>query len=147
MGAARHRATLALALVLAAPARTACADALGERLERLAGALRAGDADALADAATRGGRVRLDLRGIADARGSYSAGQLRAVLRRVFASLRTRAFRFDSDAREADEATVFARGAWRVAAQEGGAETRQTLTFVLRREDGDWRIVELRSSP
>jgi len=123
------------------------AAALRARLEAIEAALRRGDAEALRAAATRDGRVRVDLRGLPDAQGSYGSGQLQVVLGRVFEAFETRSFAFDDEAREGRPPTVFARGAWVRRPRDGGTEVRDTLTFALRLEQGDWRIVEIRSSP
>ena len=139
----------ASAVVPAPPAWSAPGEsgALHARLDAIAGAVRRGDAGALRAAATRDGRVRVDLRGLPDAQGSYGPGQLQVVLGRVFEAFETRSFAFDDEARKGGPPTVFARGAWVRRPRAGGSETRDTLTFALRLEEGDWRIVEIRSSP
>jgi hypothetical protein len=135
----------AFALATAAPARAD--DALTARLHGLAAAWRAGDAVALAAAAARSERVRLDLHEIEGGRGSYAPGQLQAWLRLLFARCETLAFDFEADPREAGTDWVFARADWRWRPRAGGDEARATLTWALRREGGQWRLVEIRSSP
>lgn len=130
-----------------APAAAAEAAALHACLDDVAGAVRRGDAALLRALATRGGRVRVDLRGVPDAQGSYAPGQLQVVLARVFEAFETRSFAFDDEAREGAAPLVFARGAWVRRPRDGGAEVRETLTFALRLEQGAWRMVEIRSSP
>lgn len=137
----------AAGVALRAADATPEADALRARLAMLERAVRDGDAAALRAAATRAGRVRLDLGGLDDAQGSYAPGQLEAVLSRVFQAVETRSFRLEADRRHAADVTAFARGVWVRRPRDGGAEIRETLTFVLRVEEGDWRIVEIRSSP
>jgi hypothetical protein len=137
-------------LVLAALAATGTARADGPaagRLQELAAAWRAGDAAALAAAATRSGRVRLDLPGVAGGSGSYGHGQLEVVLGRVFAAVQTRGLRFDEAPRAAGAGLAFARGAWTWRVRASGEETSESLTLALRLEEREWRIVEIRSSP
>lgn len=143
-------ATLVFALAALAPRAWSAAGeagALHARLDAIASAVRRGDAEALGAASTRGGRVRVDLRGLPDAQGSYGSGQLQVVLGRVFDAFETRSFDFDDEAGEGGPSTAFARGAWVRRPRGGGAEVRETLTFALRLEEGDWRMVEIRSSP
>lgn len=137
---------LAMGLVLVTEAARADADALRARIATIERAVVRGDAAALCAGATRSGRVRIELSGLADARGSYGPGQLQVVLQRVFTAFETRAFAFEDDPRTG-EPTVFARGVWVRRAREGGDEARDTLTFALRLEEGEWRIVEIRSFP
>ncbi len=127
-----------------APAAVAAATPQRPRLLAIAAAWRSGDARAIARYCTRAGRVQFDLAG---AQGSYGAEQLEMVLARVFERRQTRSFAFEDDEREAAAATAFARANWEHRARAGGRETREMLTFALRLEGGEWRIVEMRSSP
>lgn len=143
----KRRRLWPLLAALALAGATRADEPARERVQALADAWRAGDAAALAAAATRAGRVRLDLPGLAGGSGSYGAGQLEVVLGRVFATLETRALRFDSPPRDAGAALTFVRGAWTWRARASGEETRETLTLALRLEEREWRLVEIRSSP
>jgi hypothetical protein len=142
-------AVSAAALASTPIARAASGDSggLSVRLGAIEGAVRRGDAGALRAAATRDGRVRVDLHGLPGAQGSYGPGQLQVVLRRVFDAFETHAFAFDDERRERAPSMVFAGGTWVRRPRRGGDEVRDTLTFALRLEEGDWRIVEIRSSP
>jgi hypothetical protein len=125
---------------------TSSDEALEARLAQLERAVRAGDAAALRAQASEG-RVQVDLRGFTDARGAYAAGQLQVVLERVFATLETRTFAFDVEAPREREAAFFASGVWIHRPRGGGPEARQTLTFALQVERGQWRVVEMRATP
>lgn len=136
---------LLLGLNTLAPAATND-EALEARLAQLEQAVRAGDAAALRALASDG-RVQVELRGYADAQGVYAAGQLQVVLARVFATLETRSFAFDVEAPREREASFFASGTWVHRPRGGGPEARQTLTFALHAERGQWRVVEMRATP
>jgi hypothetical protein len=139
---------LVASLVRAAtpPLSASGADAgLLHHLDGIETAFRAGDATGLrlkcgAD------RVRLDL---ADAtrESAYGPGQVEVIFGRIFEEFRTTEFSFRHDeVREPVAGTAFARGRWARRPASGGAETRETLTFTLRREGAGWRVQEIRSS-
>lgn len=65
----------------------------------------------------------------------------------IFQEHRTREMAFErNDVTLSPSGTAFARGRWIRRPQHGGAETVDSLTFTLREESGDWRILEIRSS-
>jgi hypothetical protein len=149
MSRAPLRALAALvAVVLAVPvwadAREG-ADEVWDRLSHIEGAFRRGDADALRRSLSSSGKVRVDLGAVAEAQGSYGAGQLQVLFGQVFGRQPTREFAFrPADVKVSPSGTAFARGKW--IRGSGGREREDTLTFTLRHESGDWRIVEIRTS-
>jgi len=119
--------------------------ALEARLDKIAGAFRDGDATALRASFSAGGKVRVELHDLPQGEGSYAAGQLQVIFGRLFGDSRTRAFDFPREDVKLSKGTAFARGRW-VRRQVQGEEIVETLTFTLRDESGDWRILEIRSS-
>jgi hypothetical protein len=116
-------------------------------LRRIESAFREGDAGSLRLSFSSGGRVRVELRDLAEGQGAYGAGQLQAIFNRIFEQVRTEDFAFGKeDVRVATPGTAFARGRWVRRAPARGPETVDMLTFTLREESGDWRILEIRSS-
>jgi hypothetical protein len=115
------------------------------QLDGIETAFRSGDAASLR-LTCGAGRIRLDL-GDARREGAYGPGQVEVIFRRLFEEFRTTEFALRHDeVREPVVGTAFVRGRWARRPSAGGAETRQTLTFTLRREGAGWRIEEIRSS-
>ncbi len=148
----RQSPALAVALLLAAPA-VGGADVDGPdqglevRLRRIESAFREGSAVSLRPSFSSSAKVRVDLRDLPDGQGSYGAGQLQVIFDRLFEQFRTQDFAFGTDdVRMPTHGTAFARGRWVRVGQPRGPETVDTLTFTLREESGDWRILEIRSS-
>jgi hypothetical protein len=125
---------------------------LDSRLVRIETALRQGDASSLRLSFSKTGKVRVEIRDLSDGRPSYGAGQLHAIFDRIFETCQTRDFVFDrDDVKVSAPGTAFARARWlrncsRSRGPAGPGETVEPLTFTLQDEDGDWRIVEIRSS-
>jgi hypothetical protein len=121
--------------------------ALSSRLRHIESAFREGDAGSLRLSFSSGGRVRVELRDLPEGQGAYGPGQLQAIFNRIFEQVRTEDFAFGKDdVRVAIPGTAFARGRWVRRAPTRGPETVDMLTFTLREESGDWRILEIRSS-
>jgi hypothetical protein len=121
--------------------------ALSSRLRRIEAAFREGDAGSLRTSFCSGGRVRVELRDLPEGPGTYGPGQLQAIFGRIFEQARTEDFAFGKDdIHVATPGTAFARGRWVRRAPARGPETVDMLTFTLREESGDWRILEIRSS-
>lgn len=120
---------------------------LWSRLQRIEAAFRQGDAGSLRLSFSGAGKVRVDLKGLTDGQASYGLGQLQVVFAQIFEEFRTRDFAFEKDeVKVSRPGTAFARGRWVRRSQAGGPETVDNLTFTLREESGDWRILEIRSS-
>lgn len=137
-------ATLVLGHV--APAETPDADLMA-RLRRIEAAFRQGDAPSLRTSFSSTTKVRLDLREVAEVQGSFGPGQLQVIFGQVFEASGTSEFAFPlQQVTLPSKETAFARGRWVLRSRPGGAQTVETLTFTLREEDGDWRILEIRSS-
>jgi hypothetical protein len=120
---------------------------LHSRLERIESAFRTGDAGSLRGSFSGSGKVRVDLKGLTPGRGSYGPGQLQVIFAAIFDEYRTREFRFGrDDVQVSTPGTAFAKGRWVRRSQRGSQDT-ETLCFTLREEDGDWRVLEIRSSP
>jgi hypothetical protein len=116
------------------------------RLQRIESAFRQGDAGSLRLSFPATGKMRVDLKGLTDGQESYGSGQLQVMFGQIFAEFRTRDFLIPQDeVRVSSQGTAFARGRW-VRANREGVERRETLTFTLRADGGDWRILEIRSS-
>lgn len=142
---------LALAAPLLTAARPAIPDdqepGLSSRLRHIEAAFREGDASSLRSSCTSTGKVRVDLRDLPEGQGSYGSGQLQAIFSHIFEESRTREFAFGrDDVTVPAPGTAFARGRWVRRNPPRGQETVDTLTFTLRQESGDWRILEIRSS-
>ena len=116
------------------------------RLSRIESAFRQGDAGSLRVSFPATGKMRVDLKGLTDGQESYGAGQLQVIFGQIFSEFRTRDFLIPrDDVRVSSQGTAFARGRW-VRADREGDERAETLTFTLRADGGDWRILEIRSS-
>ncbi len=121
--------------------------ALDARLQHIEAAFREGDAARLRASFASRARVRVELPELRDGRGSYGCGQLQMIFGRIFGDVRTRDFSFAADAVAVPEpGTAFARGRWVRVPRPGGPELNDVLTFTLREEGGDWRILEIRAS-
>lgn len=143
-------ALLVLLASLAPSVRDAHAEsvppALLARLERIESAFRQGDAGSLRPSFPATGKMRIDLEGLTDGQESYGAGQLQVIFGQIFSEFRTRDFLIPrDDVRVSNQGTAFARGRW-VRTSREGEERTETLTFTLRADGGDWRILEIRSS-
>jgi hypothetical protein len=120
--------------------------ALESRLHSIESAFRDGKASALAGSFSKDGKVRVEISDLPQGEGSYAAGQLQVIFDRIFEEFRTREFAFTrDDVRISRDGTAFARSRW-VRRRPRGDETVDTLTFTLRDESGDWRILEIRAS-
>lgn len=145
------RSAVLVALAGLAPS-VRCADAesmpstLLARLERIESAFRQGDAGSLRSSFPATGKMRIDLNGLTDGQESYGASQLQVIFSQIFSEFRTRDFLIPrDDVRVPSQGTAFARGRW-VRASRDGEERAETLTFTLRTDGADWRILEIRSS-
>jgi len=122
-------------------------EALWSRLHSIETAFVQGDASSLRSSFSSSGKLRVDLKDLADGQASYAPGQLQVIFGRIFQEQKTRVMVFDrSDLTVSPSGTAFARGRWVRRPQPGGGETVERLTFTLREERGDWRILEIRSS-
>lgn len=120
---------------------------LSSRLRRIEAAFRNGDAGSLRLSCSSTGKVRVELPDLAGGQGSFGPGQLQVVFERIFEKSRTLEFGFGADEiRTPTPSTAFARGRWVRRAPPRGPELVETLTFTLREESRDWRILEIRSS-
>jgi hypothetical protein len=145
----RCRALLSALVVLVVRGVTAedLDPALGARLTAVEGAFRGGSASGLRACVSRTAKVRVDLRGQAEGSGSYGASQLQVIFERIFDESPTREFTVKRDeVTVSAQGTAFARARWSRRSRAGGDEVTDTLTLTLRREDGEWRVYELRSS-
>lgn len=121
--------------------------ALASRLHRIEAAFRAGDANSLRQSFSGKGKVTVDLKEVAGGQSAYAPGQLQVIFRHIFDDSRTRDFSFDpKEVRVPSQETAFARGRWVRRGAAGGPESVDTLTFTLREESGDWRVLEIRAS-
>jgi hypothetical protein len=136
---------LATARAVAGPGDAS--EALWTRLRRIESDFQSGNADSLRASFSSTARLRVDLKGFTDRRASYAPGQLQVIFGEIFQEQRTREMAFDrNDVTLSSSGTAFARGRWVRRPRHGGAETVDSLTFTLREEGGDWRILEIRSS-
>jgi len=138
-----------IAALLSGPAIEAGdgSEALWTRLRRIQSDFRSGDAPSLRTSFSSTTRLRVDLEGFTDRRASYAPGQLQVIFGEIFEEHRTREMNFErNDVTLSPGGTAFARGRWVRRPKHGGAETVDSLTFTLREEGGDWRILEIRSS-
>lgn len=142
-------ATVAI-LLSATPAPAGSDDATGalwSRLRRIQSDFVSGDANSLRTSFSSTARLRVDLKGFTDRRAAYAPGQLQVIFGEIFQEHRTREMAFEKkDVTLSPGGTAFARGRWVRRPQLGGVETVDSLTFTLREESGDWRILEIRSS-
>jgi hypothetical protein len=116
------------------------------RLQHIESAFREGDAGSLRLSFPATGKMRVDLKGMTDGQESYGSGQLQVIFGQIFAQFRTRDFLIPRDeVRVSSQGTAFARGRW-VRADREGVTRSETLTFTLRADGSDWRILEIRSS-
>jgi SnoaL-like domain len=116
-------------------------------LARIASAFRDGRAHQLRELVLAGSHVRVDVRNGRSILGSYGPGQFEAVLARLFSEHETLAFEFQPGATKVYGDTAFARASWVRRQRDQPQSTTQMLTFGLWRENGDWRLAEIRSSP
>jgi hypothetical protein len=120
---------------------------LWSRLHTIEGAFRGGDAQSLRSAFPASGKVRVDLRELTEGPSAYAAGQLQVIFGRIFERHPTRDFAFGRDeVTTSASGMAFARGRWVRRGPQPGRDVIDTLTFTLREERGDWRILEIRSS-
>jgi hypothetical protein len=69
------------------------------------------------------------------------------IFAQIFEGCRTSDFRFDLDEVSVPSpGTAFARGRWTRSDRRERVEMVETLTFTLRADGSDWRILEIRSS-
>lgn len=122
-------------------------EALWARLRRIEGAFREGDANALRLSFPSAGKIRVEIKDLTEGQSWYAPAQLQVIFSQIFEAFATREMAFRrSDVTLSPSGTAFARGRWVRRGQHGGPETVDTLTFTLREEGGDWRILEIRSS-
>ncbi len=140
-----------VSLLLTAPARGHALESevdpnLARRLKRIEAAFREGDAGSLRSSFSSAAKVHVDLRDLSEGQGSYGSGQLQVIFDRIFEHSPTEDFAFGADdVRILTPGTASARGRWvrRLHARNSSVDV---LTFTLRQESGDWRILEIRSS-
>ena len=119
---------------------------LADTLTAVETAFRDGDGRALRKSFSSVTRVRVDLGALTGGAASFSAGQFQVVMEGVFAGRRTESLAIAEDGVVLDGATAYAQARWHHSAVAGGTDRRRdTLTLVLRLEDGKWRVVELRA--
>jgi len=115
------------------------------RLHQIEMAFRKGDAAGLRRAFVDRCRVRVNFVGSPGPR-VYGPGQLEVIFEQVFRESRTEAFRFpDEDVNLTPAGTAFARGYWS-RRRSGQPLAVENLTFMLREQGGEWRILEIQSS-
>ena len=120
---------------------------LHARLQRIEAAFREGDASALRSSFAASGKLRVDLKNLTQGQEVYGAGQLQVIFAQIFEGSRTSDFRFDLDEVSVPSPdTAFARGRWTRSDRRERVEMVETLTFTLRADGSDWRILEIRSS-
>ena len=151
-----HRRRLALALATAALGWTVPARASDEpeadpgllaRLRRVESAFRQSDANSLRLSFTDAGKMRVDIKDLTDGQETYGAGQLQVIFAHIFQGFRTQDFHFGKDGvKVSNPRTAFARGRWTRRYRPDGQEAVDTLIFTLQEDDGDWRILEIRSA-
>lgn len=149
----RHLTGVLAAAILCATAGARAASArpiepgLRARLDRIEKAFRDERAGALRQSFSDEAKLRVHIRDLPAAQGSYGPRQLEVIFGDIFSAYRTTDFRFGRDeVTVSSPNTAFARGRWRRRSRRGGEETLDTLTFTLRRRGQDWRILEIRSS-
>lgn len=120
---------------------------LDSRLRSIESAFRQGDASALRLSFSGTGKVCVNIRDLTEAQASYGAGQLEVIFAQIFEAFPTKDFDFEKDEMKASTpGTAFARGRWVRRSRPGNQEAVDTLTFTLRQEGEDWRVLEIRSS-
>jgi hypothetical protein len=107
---------------------------LRSRLALLSRAFRTGDPGLLRRSLGPSGRIRLDLPERREAQGNFGPGQVAVVLSLDF-----------RDVTVSGSDSAHARGQW--VRRINGAAERETLLVTLQLDGGDWRIVEIRSTP
>ena len=117
---------------------------LRSRLALLSRAFRTGDPGLLRRSLGPSGRIRLDLPERREAQGNFGPGQVAVVLSHVFRESAT-AFLDFRDVTVSGSDSAHARGQW--VRRINGAAERETLLVTLQLDGGDWRIVEIRSTP
>ena len=140
-----------IAWLAASPASWAARDAADEglrsRLRRIEAAFRQGDAAGLRSCFSERAKVRVELKDLTEGGGLYGAGQLQVIFARIFEQRRTRSMRFPrDDVRVPAAGTAFARALWVHAGSRDGGERTDALMLTLQAEQGDWRIIEMRSA-
>ncbi len=121
--------------------------ALISRLQRIESAFRQGDATALRLSFSATGKLWVDLKDLTEGQELYGAGQLQVIFGQIFEEFRTRDFSFPrEEVRVSSPGAAFARGRWVRASRRERLELAETLTFTLREDGSDWRILEIRSS-
>jgi hypothetical protein len=130
------------------PASADVADeALRSRLRRIEGAFRQGDAVVLRGCFSDRAKVRVDLPDLTESQGLYGSGQLQVIFARIFEQRRTRSMSFPrSDVKVPAAGTAFARAVWVHLGARNGDERTDSLMLTLHAEEGDWRIIEMRSA-
>jgi hypothetical protein len=147
-----HTLLLALVAVLSGPAGGDASTqplppGLQERLQRIESAFRDGDASALRRSFATSGKLRVDLKNLTEGQEAYGASQLQVIFTQIFEGCRTSDFRFALDEVSVPSpGTAFARGRWTRTGRRERVELAETLTFTLRDDGSDWRILEIRSS-
>jgi hypothetical protein len=146
-----HSIRLALAVVLGAASGAAWAQplpaGLQARLQRIEAAFREGDASALRGSFAASGKMRVDLKDLTEGQEAYGASQLQVIFGQIFDSFQTRDFSFaPEEVSVPSPGTAFARGRWKRSGRRERVELVETLTFTLRDDGSDWRILEIRSS-
>ena len=135
----RNRAPLLAlyALLLAAPVH---AQNPAQTLERIAAAWHKGDANAITALAARAG-ISVDVDGRAV--GPLGARQAAAVLRRVFDDRESVSAR-TSMSRATGNDRAFGEVSWSMKARGTTIPEQATIFVALIREDGQWRVSEIR---
>jgi hypothetical protein len=120
---------------------------LSSRLRRVEAAFRQGDAVALRGCFSDKAKVRVELGDLNEGRGLYGAGQLQVIFARIFEQRRTRSMGFPrADVKVPAPGTAFARGLWVHLGTRNADERTDALMLTLHSEQGDWRIIEMRSA-
>ena len=135
----RNRAPMMalLAVLFAAPAH---AQNPAQALERIANAWHKGDANAITALAARAG-ISVDVDGRAV--GPLAGRQAAAVLRRVFDDRESVSAR-TSMSRATGNDRAFGEISWSMKARGTTIPEKATIFVALIREDGDWRVSEIR---
>jgi hypothetical protein len=142
---------VASAWLAASTAHAAASDlddeALRSRLRRVEAAFRQGDAGALRGCFSDKAKVRVELGDLTEGEGLYGAGQLQVIFSRIFEQRRTVSLSFPrSDVKVPGAGTAFARAVWLHRGARSGDERTDSLLLTLHANEGDWRIIEMRSA-
>lgn len=142
---------LAMAWLAAFSASPAVGDAAGDalqgRLRRVEAAFRQGDAVVLRACFSDRAKVRVELPDVTEGQGLYGSGQLQVIFARVFEQRRTRSLSFPrSEIKVSAPGTAFARAVWVHVGTRSAEERTDSLMLTLHAEEGDWRIIEMRSA-